>query len=197
MRLVQFFLVLVLGPLVGGCASVRLTDTWKAPEVKELRFSKIVAVAIAPRKEQRLAAEDEIVAELSGLGPLSQSLHRLMPDISLDDVEEAKRTLTEAGFDGAVVVRVVSGDSRFRLQYSGGRSEFSGLQGVLQDGMPAQALATELELVRLETVIYSLKEDRLLWTGMSTAMDSSSVASLIDDLAVQIRTELQNEGLLY
>lgn len=188
--------LLLLALLLGaGCSTVRLTDTWRAPDVERFNFARLVTVAIAPGAIDRDKAEDEMAALLDelNLGTTNVPLHKVLPELSLNDIEHAKETLRLAGFDGALVVRVVGGASRFRYQSLSGTSSITGSP---HDRTPDIAFDSSRDLVRLETIIYSLKENRLIWSGMSTAIRHRSVARLMSSLASEVQQALEREGLL-
>ena len=45
-------------------------------------------------------------------------------------------------------------------------------------------------------LVYSLRQNRLVWSGQTTTTDSSSVERLVDTTAKRVAKELQREGLL-
>jgi len=50
--------------------------------------------------------------------------------------------------------------------------------------------------VRVETSIYSLRQDQLLWVATTETMNPKSVDSLIEDVAKAVRRELEREKLI-
>ena len=50
------------------------------------------------------------------------------------------------------------------------------------------------QVVRVETSIYSIREDKLLWVGTTDTVNPDSVAGLVKDVAKAVRKELEREG---
>jgi hypothetical protein len=50
--------------------------------------------------------------------------------------------------------------------------------------------------VDLEILIYSLKDDKLVWYGESTSVNPESIQQTISELAVSVKTQLIEDGLL-
>jgi hypothetical protein len=51
-------------------------------------------------------------------------------------------------------------------------------------------------VVRVETSIYSLREDRLLWVASSETMNPKSVDTLVAEVAKAVRAELERSKLI-
>jgi hypothetical protein len=51
-------------------------------------------------------------------------------------------------------------------------------------------------VVTVETLVYSLRQNKLVWGGESTARNPSSVERLVQDTARKVAAELQRVGLL-
>jgi hypothetical protein len=50
--------------------------------------------------------------------------------------------------------------------------------------------------VRVETSIYTLREDQLLWVAPTETMNPKSVGSLVEDVAKAVRREREREKLI-
>jgi hypothetical protein len=51
-------------------------------------------------------------------------------------------------------------------------------------------------IVRVETLVYSLKQNKLVWAGESRLVNPSSIDKTIDRLATAAATELHKQGLI-
>jgi hypothetical protein len=56
-------------------------------------------------------------------------------------------------------------------------------------------LETE-KVVSVETLIYSLRQDQLVWAGVSRTTDPSNLDSFIEELAGAITDQMKSDGLL-
>jgi len=50
--------------------------------------------------------------------------------------------------------------------------------------------------VDLEILIYSLKNDQLVWYGESTSVNPKGIQETISELAVSVKNQLAEDGLL-
>jgi len=50
--------------------------------------------------------------------------------------------------------------------------------------------------VDLEVLIYSLKDDKLVWYGESTSVNPQDIQQTISELAVSVKNQLVEDGLL-
>ncbi len=51
-------------------------------------------------------------------------------------------------------------------------------------------------VVRVETLVYSLKRDELLWAGVSATLDPTRLEDFIGELAASVSKEMSRDGLL-
>lgn len=51
-------------------------------------------------------------------------------------------------------------------------------------------------MVTIETNVYSVTEDKLLWSGISETFNPSDVAKVVNDIADAASRELRRQGLL-
>jgi hypothetical protein len=51
-------------------------------------------------------------------------------------------------------------------------------------------------VVSVETLVYSLRQNKLVWGGQSTTTNPSSVDRLVHDTATKVARELERQGLL-
>ena len=101
-RIVSVGLLLAL---LSGCASTTFRSTWSDPQAKPIRFQRTLAVFMSPNEGVRRASEDQLV---QFIGPArSAASYTLLSRADLDDTERAKEKVRAAGFDGAVVMRVI------------------------------------------------------------------------------------------
>ena len=62
--------------------------------------------------------------------------------------------------------------------------------------MPEAAYARTDTILRLQVNIYSLAEDKLLWSGVSRTTNPSGVDALVREVAEAVRDDLVKRGLL-
>jgi hypothetical protein len=180
-----------------ACASTTLADTWRNPRAEPTRFRKVLAVAMVKDPELRRRAEDEIISHLRSDDALPT--RAVIPDAELGDVERAKVRLRAAGFDGAVVLRPVAVEERIKYTSAYVADSYDSFWGYYGYGW-AEAWEpgpTRVDThLRIETLIYSVERDQLLWTGITRTINPESVRKTISEIAAEVTEALRREGLM-
>ena len=158
--------------LSAGCANTSIVSSWKDPSVSKVQFRKVVVIAPNRDAALRRSMEDELVSKL---GPsLAVASYTLFPESALDDEQAIRKRIKDLGFDGAVVFRVVSVKREATWvpgTYGGPYYAFGGWP-VYDPGY----VQTDT-VVRVDTNIYSVSDDRLIWAAASRTVDPAAPAS--------------------
>lgn len=194
------FIILSLG--AAGCATTSFSYTWKSPDAQPVHLygQKVLAVCLTTSDAQRLGAEDVLARELTERGAQGVASYTLFPTEQVKDVEKVKARLLREGFDGVVTMRVVG--QQERVTYTPGPwtgPNYSGFGGYWGYGWGAAYdpgyLTTET-IVSVETLVYSVKQDKLLWAGGSETTDPSKVDTFLREVADAVVNEMKKAGLL-
>ena len=186
-----------LSAALAGCASTRIETQWKEPGLaaKDLAFRRVIALAQLDDETTRRAAEDELVRVLTS-SPRAQArsmeaspAYELISTSELGDVAGMRRKVEAAGFDGAVVMRLIASEER--VTYMPGRYETMWGRVVSYD--PGYTVVDQI--VRVETGLYSIRERELLWSGVTRTMNPRDLRDLIEEVARAIGQELEAQGV--
>lgn len=185
--------LLALG-LAAGCASTQLTSVWRDPGLAPQQFSKVVGIALSQDTTLRRVAEDEFVR---AVGPAhAVAGYAVIPDDEVQDKERARARLLAAGFDAAVVFRLVGVDERKTWvppTYYGGLYGYWGWAApmVYEPGY----LVTD-RIVQVESNLYAVQGERLVWSAHSETIDPKNAEQLIDDVVKVVVAALRKEKLI-
>ena len=187
-----------------ACASTAFISSWKAPDVGPVSFQgqKVAALVISPDESIRLEAEGTLSRELTARGVQGIPAYNLIPPNETRDKDRAKVLFDTAGIVGVVVMRAAGVDKE--LSYSpaywsgapygtfwGGGYYGYGWGSVYESGY----LRSDI-IVKVETLVYDLKTDKLLWAGMSESTNPSGVKALINELVTGAAAEMKKKGLI-
>ena len=209
MRMPMLALVAAAALSAGGCATTKLTDAWKAPDAPaKFDFKKILAACVTGDDAMRRTAEDYLVLRI---GPdRTTPSYKVVPASETQDMEKAKARVKEAGFDGAIVLRVVSVDQEDTYAppaYTGGVGVPAGYYGGYYGsfwgdwgtGWPMvydPGYIKSDRVVRVETLVYSVTDDKLLWGARTQTTNPASVLRAVDDIADAVAARLKKDGLI-
>jgi hypothetical protein len=188
---------------LGACvATTTFTSTWKAPEANAVSpVGKTVAALFITRDEgQRRQAEDILAADLTARGAHGVASYTLVPSAQPKDAEAVKAKLAAAGIQGVVTMRVVGKEQEgtYTPGYSapatyGGFGPYWGYGwGAAYD--PGYLQTTTY--ISIETLIYSLSHDKLLWAGTSRTVNPKDLGKLVQEVAYAVAQEMTKQGFL-
>jgi hypothetical protein len=200
------FLMLLGALLLFGCASSStLTSKWKSPEAAPLAFKgkKVAAAVIVKDESRRRLAEDRLAQQIAVRGAEGRTMHSLLPGATAGDEQAIRAALEGANVKGLIVLEpvYVHRDVRITPAYEGGGSAslWGGSYGTgfaVSYSSPREAKVTESTVVYIETRVYSLDQNKLVWAAQSRSTDPDTLTELIEELSAAIVSELQKEGLV-
>jgi hypothetical protein len=200
-----------LGLLVAALAACSSTpsfvSSWRAPDAQplEIKGAKVAAVVMVSSEASRRVAEDKLAQEITARGGVGIPMYSIYPDAAPANESQARAALEKAGVLGVVVIRPVSSDQEIvatPATYAQPiyRGYWDGYYGAGW-GTPwgSAVSASEIRtttIVRVETLVYSLKQNKLVWGGQSRLTNPSSIDQTIERLSAAAALELQKQGLL-
>jgi hypothetical protein len=199
-RVLTLFTPLLL--CLAACATTTFTSTWKAPDVAPVSpVGKTVAVVFVSNNESlRRRAEDILVADLGRRGARGVPAYTLLPNGGHTDSEQARAQLKQAGADAVIIMRVVGKDQRITYTpgytvpaYYNGFGPYWGYGWgtAYQPGY----LQTDTD-ISVETLVYSLTRDKLLWASTSRTTNPTDMNALVSEVAEETAKEMQKQGFL-
>ena len=194
--------IMLAGLLLAGCATTPFTSTWKAPDadpVSSLRGQKVVALVLATDVVTRHLGEEALAAELTLRGGQGIAGYTLIPDFG--DEARAKALMEQAGAAGVVSMRPVGRERSTAVittSYSSPsyRPYWGGYYGRGLAGAYQDTQITTDTIVSVETLVYSLKQNRLLWGGQSKSTNPANVRDLVKELVGEAVKAMKKDGVL-
>ena len=190
--------------LVACASTTRFDSTWKAPEAGPLNFRgrKVAALVISDNTATRFSAEDLLARELRARGVEGIPAYDLIPQSETRDKDRARTLFNQAGIAGVVVLRAAGVQKE--IVSSGGYwsiPSYGSFWGVGYYGYGWNAVndGTRVHtdtIVRVETMVYDLEADKLVWAGLSESTNTSKAETLIKELVATAAAEMKKQGLI-
>ena len=182
-------------------AAPKFSSVWKSPDAGSVSFAgkKVAALVIAQDDSLRVAGEESLVRELTARGLQSVATYRIAPKEELKSADRAKGWFEKANVEGVVALRPVSKDKR--TTYNPGtwvNPYYSTLWGYYGYGWGSMYIPGSVEqdtVVVVETTIYSVPRNQLLWAAVSETKNPKDLRSFVDDLVKEAVKELHKQGL--
>jgi hypothetical protein len=186
--------------MLAGCSpSTTFVNTWTAPDAKPLEFKKVLVIGMFPNEQMRRSAEDQIVGMIKKTTAVAS--YTFLSAEQMKDIDYAKAKVAEHGIDGAVMMSY-QGTEKQQEYVSGGAympsyyQPFWGYYGYAAPVVYDPGYVATFNLVKIETTIYSLPDEKMLWAGMSTTEDPGSLEELVKSVAQGVSTKLHQQGLV-
>ena len=182
--------------------STVFTSTWKAPDVQAVSpvGKTVAAVFVSPNESRRRSAEDALAADLSARGARGIAAYTVLPNERSYSGDKALAALKQAGANGAVIMRVVGRDQR--ITYTPGYTvpgPYRGFGPYWGYGWGAVYEPGYLQtdnLVSVETLVYSLANEKLLFASTSRTTNPRDINSLVNEVADATAREMVRQGIL-
>jgi hypothetical protein len=189
-----------------ACATTTYNSSWRAPDAQpigSLAGQKVVAIVVTNNTASRRTGEDALASAVSAQGAQGVAGYTIVSDDIVRDEARARAAIEASGATGVVVMRPIAKDKEVSSTpsmymgpsygpYWGGYYGY-GWGGAW--GMGAADIRTDT-IVTVETLVYSLKQNKLLWAGQSKTTNPSKIDAFVRELAAGAAKEMKKVGLL-
>ena len=188
---------------LAACATTSFQSTWKDPTAAPLNLKgkKVVALVVTDEEALRYAAEDEAAREITAHGGVGVPAYTLLPQAQIRNKERARAIFEKEGIEAVVVVRPVAKEKELSGSFSSnpGYSSFWGpgfWGGGWGGGWGGDGYLRTDTILIVETLVYSLQQNKLVWASQSQTMNPTQVGSFMRELSKTLGTEMEKQGLL-
>lgn len=206
----KLMIVGLVAILASACESSPWVSTWKAADAQPVHVdgAKVVAVVMINDRSTRRTAEDTLAAEITRRGGQGVPMYTLQDDDAKPSAEAATRAAVEkAGAAGLVVMRPVRRDKDVTVTpmttYSPMYGAYWGGYYGYGWGSPWMAGPVTMgndvridDVVYVETLVYSLKQNKLIWSGQSKTTNPPNIDKFVRLLSNEVAMELKKANLI-
>lgn len=203
MRATRAGLAVAGGLVLGACASTTFVSTWKAPDAPaaDYKGKKVVALVLSPDERVRQGAEWALAKELKARGVVGLPAYSIVPVTEIKDKEKARARFEQAGAVGVVVMRVTSQETEVTASAAGWTTPYyadfwGGYYGYGWGSVYDPGYLKSETQFHVETLVYTLKEGKLIWAGKSKTVNPESAEALIKALVAAAGDEMKKAGLI-
>jgi hypothetical protein len=194
---------------VSACGSTTFNTTWKEPNAQPIQVEpgdKILAMVISQNEATRRGAETALAAELTGRGAEGVPAHSVIPDDAIQDQEKAKPYIEKTGAKYAIIMRATGRDKEvsstptmggyYGPGWGGHGGFYGGFYGYGWGGAYGGSEIRTDTIVFVETLVYDLASDKMIWAGQSETVNPSKAESMIKELVDEAGKEMRKQGVL-
>ncbi len=184
-------------------AAPKFLNVWKSPEVSRLNFAgkKVAALVITDSQSLQMSGEEALTRELTARGVTGTPTYRFVPREELKSAETAKGWFERAKVEGVVALRPVRAQKEREYSAvvwsSGYYPSFWGYYGYGWSNAYVTPLSSrEITTITVETLVYDLTRDQLVWAATSETRDPKNLQDFIEDLVKGAVSEMRKMKLV-
>jgi hypothetical protein len=188
---------------LGACgSSTHFTSTWRPGDAQPVAAVGMTIATVFMNEDEgvRRIGEGAMAEQLTRYGTHPVPSYTMIPDDVTRDSEAARDRMKREGVDAVLSMRVIS--SRQVVSYSPGYwsapyyGSLWGYWGYGWNSVYAPGyLHTDTEVV-VETLLYSLEQDKLIWAGISETLNPKDLDSGVRKVARKAVNRMDREGVL-
>ena len=196
MRLIRSIVCLTL---LAACApTTEVLNSWADPSAGQVRFKKVLNVCACKDEAMRRTVEDQLSKRITG----STASYTVLSENDLQDREAAKAKVLAGGYDGAVVMVLVSVD-RTQTYVPGSAyavpAPYTSMWGGWGYGWSTYydpGYVDTDQLVDFNTNVYQVQGEKLIWASRTQTTDPTSVGSMVDEIISANIAEMKRQKVL-
>ena len=196
------YLIVTLAVILISCStSNKITNSWKNPEatLESVKFQTVAVFAMVKNPDMRRDVEEAIASQMPNT--IAVPSYKMITNDELAEIDAVKQKLKERGMEGALVLSVRNVNQKTSYYSSGmypsAYYTFGGYYNYAWNYMYDPFIYSNTNVyVDLEILIYSLKNDQLVWYGESTSVNPKGIQETISELALAVKNQLVEDGLL-
>jgi len=182
-------------------AGTKIVNSWADTQFGKMKFKNVLAIVATKDASLRRTAEDEICRNV--VKTTCTRGYTILSESEAGDKEKAIAKIKAAGFDAVVLLRALGGDGGVTREAGAAQPTYYWTLYSYYDywggswGVPYVAANTRTQTyVTLETNIYDMSTDKLVWGGSTQTKNPDSARELVKDVTKAVRKDLKAKGLV-
>jgi hypothetical protein len=188
--------------LIFSCTSTKIVSSWQEPnkQIKISKLNKVLVVALFNNETAQHKAEDQMVGYLNGTGV--QSYNYFKSGFNKENEDAIRTKIKKDGFDGAVTMRLIDvdkekiytpGETNFYPDYY---RNFYGYYFNRWNYNSTPGYYTTTKTFTVETNVYSIKEDKIIWTALTETTNPDGLKSMTNEIAKVIYKQMVKDSFV-
>ena len=196
--------MLVMAIFVTACANTKISQSWVEPDNKR-SYGDILIIGIGESEQNRRAYESHFVESLRAVGTEAEASYKLIKSNQKIDRDTVGKAIDGLEIDGVLVTHAVAVDEEtiyrpsmdYMPMYGGGY--YGGLYSYyphVNSYVTRPGYYTTHETYTLESNLYDVESEELVWSARSRTFSPESVQEVIVDLTKLLIKDMQEKNLL-
>jgi len=195
--------VIILAALLSSCANTKLTSVWMDNSAAGKSYKDLLIIGIAKEEHNRRLFEQTFASELGNLGVESAVSYELLPAGTEINKETVSKAIAGKEIDAVIVTHMVGVEEktiyRQNLDYRPTYGYYNGLYNYyphVHTYVNQPGYYTTHEIVTLETNLYDVASENLVWSARSETFAPESADEVVNDLIDLVIKDLSDKKLI-
>jgi hypothetical protein len=194
--------------------STNFSQSYRNPGYEETIFKRVLVIGIAEDLESRQAFEDALASAIANEGGTAAPSYPILPSDEQVSEEQLHAVIEAEKIDGVLLTRLVSVDKDSEYtppkKYNNPRTRyypaspgwgygyggFYGFYGTTYAEVHEPGYFDTSTTLTLETNLYSVATNELVWTGRSETIDPESIEEARASITSAVAKKLKEERLI-
>jgi hypothetical protein len=189
--------------LLSSCTNTKITSVWMDSKKAGTSFNDILIIGIADEDHNRRLFEEQFANQLKAAGIESEVSYTLLPQGTDINPETVASAIEGRAIDAVIVTHLVGVEEetvyRQSMDYRPAYGYYNGLYSYyphVHTYVHQPGYYTTHEVVKLETNLYEVATNELVWSAQSRSFAPDSAKEVIDELVNLVIKDLQEKGLI-
>jgi len=201
--LIRLTLMLCSLLLTASCANTKLTSTWMDEKKAGSTYNDILIIGIAEKEHNRRLFEETFNKQLGEMGIESEVSYTILPEGTQINRDTVTAAIKGKNIDAVIVTHMIGVEEqtvyRQSMTYMPTQGYYNGLYAYYPEVnayVTQPGYYTTHDIVKLETNLYEVKTEDLVWSAHSKTFAPESAKEVIDDLIKLVIKDLKSKGLI-
>ena len=195
-------------------ATTSFSQSYRNPGYEETVFKQVLVIGVASTEESRQAFENALSSAIASEGGTAAPSYTILPMEEQISEEQLHAVIEKEGVDGVLLSRLVSVDRETEYTppkkynkprtryypagwgYGFGYGGFYGFYGTTYAEVHEPGYFDSSTTLTLETNLYSVATNELVWTGRSETVDPQSIDEARASITQAVAKKLKAERLI-
>ena len=195
--------VIVSFMLLSSCTNTKITSVWMDSKKAGTSFNDILIIGIAEEEHNRRLFEEQFANQLRAAGVESEVSYVILPQGTDINRETVASAIQGKEIDAVIVTHLVAVEEetvyRQNMDYRPSYGYYNGLYSYyphVHTYVHQPGYYTTHDVVKLETNLYEVASEDLVWSAQSRSFAPESAKEVIDDLVKLVIKDFQEKGLI-
>lgn len=197
-------LSIILLFLITSCASTKVVNEWKDPNLTTKKFKKIMVIGVAKQPPQRRSYEDEFVRQLQAKGVKAIASHTLIPRDKMRDRDTITQNIEGLGVDGVIITRLKEVNDKKQFFGEKDKIPYDNYNNMYEYYNSSFVMApsshsrnpTNYQKFGFESNLYDTETEKLVFSLVSNTYAQDNIQERLGSYIKTVVTKLSQNNLL-